>query len=463
MLTTRRIPPNKITAEHFIEKAIQTHGNKWDYSKVDYKTCKDKVIIICKIHGDFNQTPDSHVQGQGCPQCGYTTIALKTTKTQEQYIREAVEKHGELYDYSQTIYKKHTDKLNIICRVHGIFQQKAGNHLRGDGCIKCAGVYKYTTEEWVDLAKQKHGNDKFDYSKVVYILCNLEVIIGCKSCSRDFKQTPVSHMHSNIGCDWCRKKHWYTTEEWIEEAKKIHGDIYDYSKVTYKTALEQVIIICKIHGEFSQTPSSHLSSGCGCSKCSKVYSPNTKEWIERARIIHGEVYDYSKSIYSKSSDPIIIICKKHGEWLCSPHNHIHSSQPTGCPSCVRKGEAKLFEYLIKIVETIREENTICIGRRFDFCIEVLKVIIELDGFLHFVDSEFHKSNLVEKQEIDVFKMKTAIEKGYRVIRLLQEDVLKNDEKWLDEHLKPHLTVKGEQVVYISPGNSNIYDKHKELL
>lgn len=462
-MNSKRTAWNSSTTEKFIEKAIIKHGDTYDYSKVEYKSCKDKIIIICETHGDFTQTPDSHIQGSGCRRCGIIRATTKTKKEQERYIKEAIEKHGDTYDYSSLIYDGHSNYVNIICRIHGPFSQKAGNHLRGDGCIRCAGVYKYTTAEWVDLAKQKHGNDRFDYSKVVYILSGVEVIIGCKACNRDFKQTPISHMYSTIGCDWCRKKHWYTTEEWIEEAKKIHGDIYDYSKVTYTTALDQVIIICKIHGEFNQTPSSHLSSGCGCSKCSKVYSPNTNEWIERARIIHGEVYDYSKSIYTKSIDPIIIICKKHGEWLCSPHNHIHSSQPTGCPSCVHKGESKLFGYLVKIVETIREENTICIGRRFDFCIEVLKVIIELDGFLHFVDSEFHNSNVVEKQEIDVFKMKTALEKGYRVIRLLQEDVLKNDEKWLDEHLKPHLELKGDPVVYICPNNPDIYNNHKELM
>jgi len=461
-MSTGRVSNNKRTKEQFIEKAIQIHGNKWDYSKVEYKTCKDKVILICKIHGDFNQTPDSHIQGQGCPHCRYTIIALKTSKTQEEFIREVMEKHGDTYDYSETIYKNYNTKLNIICKIHGIFSQKAGNHLRGDGCIRCAGVYKYTTEEWIKLAKQKHGECKFDYSKVVYTLSDVEVSIGCKVCNREFKQTPSSHMHSDIGCDWCRKKHWYSTEEWIEEAKKIHGDVYDYSKVTYKTALEPIIIICKTHSEFIQTPSSHLG-GSGCNKCSKVYSPTTEEWIQRAIEIHGNSYDYSKSDYKKAIDNITIICKKHGEWECSANNHVHSSHPTGCPSCVRKGESKLVQYLLKHHEVIREEKTICPSRRFDCCINKLKIIVELDGFLHFVDSTFHNSVSEHVKKIDVFKMKCAIEKGYRIIRLLQEDVFKNGENWLDEHLKPHLTLEGEKLVYICPNNPTIYDSHKELL
>ena len=110
--------------------------------------------------------------------------------------------------------------------------------MRGDGCIKCAGIYTPTTEEWIKNVKAKHGNDKFDYSKVVYINAYTEVIIGCNICGKDFKQTPTSHMYSEIGCDWCRKKYVYTTEEYIEEAKKIHGDRFDYSKVEYKSALD---------------------------------------------------------------------------------------------------------------------------------------------------------------------------------------------------------------------------------
>ncbi len=100
---------------------------------------------------------------------------------------------------------------------------------------------------------------------------------------------------------------------------------------------------------------------------------------------------------------------------------------------------------------------------FDFCIEELKLIIELDGLQHFVHVPRFNNDPNKNQLDDVFKMTTAIEKGYRVIRLLQKDVLKNDEKWLDEYLKPQLTVEGDSVVYICPNNPNIYDSHKELM
>lgn len=96
MISNIKTPPNKATTEKFIEKAKNKHGDKFDYSKVIYKTCKDKVIIICKIegHGEFETTPDSHIQTQGaCQKCRYETIASKRKKPQEIFISQAKEKH----------------------------------------------------------------------------------------------------------------------------------------------------------------------------------------------------------------------------------------------------------------------------------------------------------------------------------------------------------------------------------
>jgi very-short-patch-repair endonuclease len=158
-------------------------------------------------------------------------------------------------------------------------------------------------------------------------------------------------------------------------------------------------------------------------------------------------------------------------WRCSDnHNHEweapvknRTSLNSGCPDCKHKTEKKLGNYLRKVYSVISQEKTICSPKQFDFYIEELKLIIELDGLQHFKHIPAWKNDPEKNQSDDVFKMKCAIEKGYRIIRLLQEDVLKNDEKWLDELLKPHLTLDGETVVYISPNNSTIYDCHKNLI
>ena len=130
-----------------------------------------------------------------------------------------------------------------------------------------------------------------------------------------------------------------------------------------------------------------------------------------------------------------------------------------------KTEAILDKYLKKLyINTIWTYKVEWCKRKnylpFDFCIEERKIIIELDGLQHFLYVPRFNNDPNKNQSDDVFKMKTALEKGYRVIRLLQEDVLNNDEKWLDEHLKPHLTLEGDPVVYICPKNPNIYDNHR---
>ena len=114
-----------------------------------------------------------------------------------------------------------------------------------------------------------------------------------------------------------------TLEEFIERARLKHGDKYDYSKVDYKTCDTNVIIICPIHGDFKQTPYKHTNMGRGCQICSRIKSDisrrsNTKEFIKRAKLKHGNKYNYSKVDYKTSSKKVIIICPIHGEFLQTP-------------------------------------------------------------------------------------------------------------------------------------------------
>ena len=124
-----------LTNEEWIKRAIKKHGNKYDYSKVEYKGWNQKVCIICPIHGEFWQNPTSHIakqQKRGCPKCGKSNA-----KTTEQFIREAKQIHGDKYDYSKVKYVNNITKVCIICPEHGEFLQIPYMHLRGNGCIKC--------------------------------------------------------------------------------------------------------------------------------------------------------------------------------------------------------------------------------------------------------------------------------------------------------------------------------------
>lgn len=105
----------------------------------------------------------------------------------------------------------------------------------------------------------------------------------------------------------------YTTEIFIEKARKKHGDLYDYSKTIYVRSKDEVIIICSIHGEFKQIAGNHLQ-GLKCNLCNNRRKCNTEEFIIKANIKHNFIYDYSKTIYTGAFNKIIIICKVHGEF-----------------------------------------------------------------------------------------------------------------------------------------------------
>ena len=104
-----------------------------------------------------------------------------------------------------------------------------------------------------------------------------------------------------------------TTETFIEKARKVHGDRYNYSRVNYINSTIPVKIICPEHGEFEQRPAKHLS-GQNCPKCSKHYRKTTKEFITEAKKVHNNKYDYSKVEYINGKTKVCIVCPKHGEY-----------------------------------------------------------------------------------------------------------------------------------------------------
>ena len=197
----------KSTTEEFIEKARKIHGDKYDYSKVEYKSCKDKVCIVCKKHGDFWQTPSGHLSGKGCIKCGFESTIYKQRFTTEEFIEKARKIHGDKYDYSKVEYVNSQTPVCIICPEHGEFMIRPNDHIQGQKCKKCS----------IDELSSKYSMGK---------------------------------------------------ESFIEKARKIHSNKYDYSKVNYINNRTKVCIICPEHGEFWQKPDKHLI-GEGCPECKK--------------------------------------------------------------------------------------------------------------------------------------------------------------------------------------------------
>jgi len=132
--------------EDFILSAQKVHGTRYDYSKVDYKNNKEKVEIVCSVHGSFFQLPQNHVLHRcGCSKCSFKEIGDTRRMSQEEFVSRATTTHDGKYNYSKVEYKGNSTKIEIICPEHGSFWQKAANHLHmGQGCPVCnqyVGVY----------------------------------------------------------------------------------------------------------------------------------------------------------------------------------------------------------------------------------------------------------------------------------------------------------------------------------
>jgi hypothetical protein len=260
----------KVTTADFIRRGREVHGDKYDYSKAVYESATSNITIICPTHGEFQQRPANHYIGRGCRECGGNKPL-----TVKRFIERAIEKHGNRYDYSNVEFAGVESKIKIICPEHGVFTQRVMVHLKGFNCPSCgrestAQKLNYSQERFIKDSQMTHGN-KYDYSQVEYINAQSKVRIICPE-HGVFEQRPANHIRG-IGCSKCSdliagEKRRLTTEEFIEEAKSIHGDKYDYSKVVYTTFHDKVEIICPEHGAFWQSAVNHVKgnkSGCpGC-------------------------------------------------------------------------------------------------------------------------------------------------------------------------------------------------------
>ena len=283
---------------------------------------------------------------------------------------------------------------------------------------------------FISKANKIHG-DRYDYSKVNYINAKTKINIICKQ-HGEFSQTPSNHL-SNFNCQKCANNLKLNTLGFIEKATQIHKDKYDYSKVNYINADTQIIIICKIHGKFIQIPDFHINRKCGCPKCSNNVKLNTLEFIEKATQIHGNKYDYSKVNYINNNTIIILNCIKHGDFTQQPYVHLLNH---GCPSCINKTEFKFFNKIQEIYPTLKRQykvewckNKICLP--FDFVIEEFKIIIEIDGPQHFTQVSNWTSPEIQIEK-DKYKIICANNNGFSVIRLLQNDILKDNFNWIEE-------------------------------
>lgn len=483
---------SKISTKDWIIKAKKIHGNRFIYDKTIYLRSTDKVKIICKLHGIFQQRASKHLEGSACKKCNIESQRKTTSK----FIIDSKSFHGDYYDYSKVKFNSIHDKVKIICPVHGFFYQTPAHHQKGRGCKKCTKGEVWSTKDFIKKSIKVH-KDKFDYSKTKYSKTNIKVKIKCKKCKISFDQTPASHLRG-VGCANCAGQIPITEDTFKIMLSKTHdGKIILLSKYYNKSA--KVRVQCKCGNVWSNT-SNHIikrKQGCKkcytlsqtftntkfkkllkeehggsiiplenyemskksirvrCKKCKKEYKSQPRSLLRHGckncayinqRRSNNEFITLLKKIHFKEIIPLeryvsgrtkIKVKHKCGyTWKVSAGELIRKD-PAGCPLCATSwGNKKIYYYLKKKkILFLREKRfSSCkykIPLPFDFYIPSKKILIEYDGEQHFssVDIWGGKKGLKERVLKDKIKTNWAKKNNYFLYRIAyNENITKSLDK-----------------------------------
>lgn len=252
------------STEEFVRKAIALHGDKYLYGNVAYTSSSSKVNITCRKHGDFPQTPNSHLNGSGCPKCKNEKLSALKIKSNSDFIAEAKIAHGDRYGYEKTLYTGDQKPVVITCKVHGDFEQDPRSHALGFGCSKCGHL--------ITAEKTKCG-----------------------------------------------------TEEFVRLAVETHGDTYDYTDTVCNGIMQPLSISCRTHGPYRQLAKLHIT-GSGCPKCAaaRQSSAGEKELAEYIRELGFTAEGNVRGLLADQRKEIDILVTAKGLAIEFNGNYYHS-------------------------------------------------------------------------------------------------------------------------------------------
>jgi hypothetical protein len=445
------------TKTQFILDAEKTHKNKYIYDKVIYINAHTKVIITCKIHGDFIITPDCLLNNkQICQKCKKKELLLINKNN---FLKKAKNKFGDTFCYSLMHFKSMVQKIKIICPIHGVFETKPQEHLRSKyGCYQCnkksqkklfniniLNNRKKIYKKHIEKAKNKFGK-KFDYTTIDFtkrireknnIICSIHGIQ---------KINILKHLESPTGCSFCSKEnisfkrnnnikiaYKYSLSELINLSNKKYNNKFDYSLVKQTPYItDKIKIICPNprHGVFEQTFSQHLAKRTkhGCPKCGDYYTQkakkkyNQKTFIKKCVEVWGNEIDYSLTNFIDTENKTFFTCKKH--------SYTYKQQPKyflkkriGCKYCHKKSynggglfvkNKKAYIYLFKInnlydfdknqLNMIFNKKAIKFGMTHDLKERKRRLKRKLNGSIKLIALYSAKDNIISKAESEIKKL-----------------------------------------------------------
>ena len=342
----------------FVQRANEFHNNKYSYFEPEYYGMNKKTGIYCPVHKEkFFQIPKGHLK-HGCKKCSTDILGDRYRHSLDEVICIFRKVHGGRFDYSLVKYEGNHTPVKVICKEHGIFNITPAHHKNGVKCRKCS------TEE--------------------------------------NKQLKVENFSGS----------------WVEQAKGVHGDLYDYSKSKYKGSETVLKIGCPTHGIFKMRPANHIHGGQGCPKCGHERKANHFKYtfeqvVETFGSKHGDTYEYPEQEYVNNRQQIEIICNKHGSFFQRAGDH---QQGKGCPACAGHQsipETEIGDFLEQLgIKVIRRDRETIKPKELDILLPDLNLAIEYNGLIW--HSEKFKAD-ARRHMID--KQKTCAEKGIRLLHI----------------------------------------------
>jgi very-short-patch-repair endonuclease len=494
------------------EVAAQWHPTRnGDLRPEDFTAGSDhKVWWKCNItcpegcEHSWDATIGSRCRGNGCPYCAsngrkfciHETLSFKYPDISKEWhpLRNETLMPSDVSTGSSV-------KVWWLCSetcpkgcLHEYQMSIAKRTTRGDSCPYCAGKklcpHISLKETHPDIALQWHPTlNKIKVDEItsnsgrkVWWLCPNTCPEGCKH----EWEAIISNRVKGRGCPKCSNKgqitipcyhlsiqytHPQIAAQWHPEK---NGDLRP-TNVSFGST-QQVWWLCPntcpegCKHEWKTAVSNRGSSKSGCPYCAINKKAFCKHMTinythpEIAKQLHPTKNNISAlDILAGSGIKVWWTCNKGHEWQSIIGSR---TKGTGCPHCVNKTEAKLYDYLRSHFPDAQAQFSPdwIKPRRFDFYISSINLIVELDGPQHFRQISNWNCH-VKTTEADVYKMQRAFTNGLSVLRLLQEEVADASESWLNENVKPCLTKydSPQSILIVSEENANIYDEHERLL
>lgn len=416
-----------MTFSEFSQRAAKVHSGTYLYEDTDFTGATGKFWAVCSAHGRFQQRVGDHLAGAGCKGCqreAATTRALTRAGKHLDEIR-ALQPQYEYRKFEET-FKTVTEPVTVICHEHGEFSITPNRLKKGQGCRECgiakvAEIRKVTFQQFVERAKVAHG-DKYTYVEKAYVGYRKSTTIVCPV-HGEFQQTPEQHATLGHGCRFCAwaangQKVAWTVEEFETACKRIHSNKYVYTG-DFTDTLSPVTVICPVHGRQKQQAFRHMKS-LGCPSCGKEASSlkrrTTKEqFLDRARTLHGDTYQYDFEGYASQKSYVKITCKLHGIFNQTGDTHLRGSRCPICAGTVSNGQIELLEYIksLGFCDAVSDYRYGAGKKEFDVYVPSKRTAFEYDGV-------YYHSSRFRADDYHVTKQREAKEAGVKLVQIYSD-------------------------------------------